>query len=550
MSEAKSATAHAVAALNEDAVAQFSADSAFANTLGHGIEKESLRVQPSGALSTLPHPSELGSALTHPHITTDFSEAQLELITGVHQSVDATLTELDAVHRFVSANIGDELLWPSSMPCILGDDEDIPLGRYGSSNTARAKTIYRSGLGHRYGRLMQTISGIHYNFSLPDSYWEHRTANGPKSATEQSVRTRGYFDLIRNFRRYSWLLIYLFGASPAICKSFVKGREHNLSTFDEGSLYLPQGTSLRMGRLGYQSDAQADLHVSYNSLADFAQTILAALTEPYPAYQDIGVFSREHGYKQLSDSIIQIENEFYGAIRPKQPTAKGERPLLALKRRGVAYVEVRCLDLNPFNPIGISATDARFIDTFLLFCLLSQSDPDSPDETARMQINQQRVVEQGRAPDTMIETANGAAPLAQVAKHILDSCQDIADIQDRAADNTASAAALAQQQAKVADPELTPSAQVIAAMTAQQVPFFRFAMNQALAHQRQFAEQPLAAGQRRQFEHLAEQSAHRQRLQEASEQQPFDEYLADYMALTDEARSAAEPEPAQASAGQ
>lgn len=538
--------ATAVAPLNRKALADFAAQPQFAASLGHGIEKESLRVRSDGALSPLPHPPALGSALTHPHITTDFSEAQLELITGVHPSVDATLAELDSVHRFVSANIGDEVLWPSSMPCILGADEDIPLGRYGSSNAARIKTIYRSGLGFRYGRLMQTISGIHYNFSLPDEYWEHRAARAPKSTSEQSVRTGGYFDLIRNFRRYSWLLIYLFGASPAICKSFVKGREHHLSTFDDGSLYLPHGTSLRMGRLGYQSDAQADLHVSYNSLADFAQTILAALTEPYPDYQKIGVFDAKDGYRQLSDSIIQIENEFYGAIRPKQPTAPGERPLLALKRRGVSYVEVRCLDLNPFEPLGISSTDARFIDTFLLFCLLSESAPDSPEETVRMQSNQQRVVEQGRLPDLMLDTASGPVAMQSLASDILAGCREVARVQDDASDSELFSAAIAAQDAKVADPEQTPSAQVLAAMRASKVPFFRFAMDQGLAHQQTFADNPLERSQQRQFEHLSVQSRSSQQALEASQTQSFDDYLADYMALSDEARSAAEPEPASA----
>ncbi|MGI9324222.1 MAG: glutamate--cysteine ligase [Pseudomonadales bacterium] len=505
--------------------------------LGHGIEKESLRVAPNGALSAATHPQALGSALTHPHITTDFSEAQLELITGVHTSVDSCLAELDAVHRFVLANIGDELLWPSSMPCILGNDEDIPLGRYGSSNIARVKTIYRSGLGHRYGRLMQTISGIHYNFSLPERYWTRRNSGNNRRETEQSLRTRSYFDLIRNFRRYSWLLIYLFGASPAVCKSFVKGREHNLSVFDEGSLHLPYGTSLRMGRLGYQSDAQADLHVSYNSLEEYAETILDALTRPHPAYQDIGVYEDAEGYRQLNDSIIQIENEFYGAIRPKQPITSGERPLLALKRRGVAYVEVRCMDLNPFELIGIGASDARFLDTFLLFCLLADSAPDSPEESAMMQHNQQCVVERGREPGLMLETAKGARPLAQLADEILDGCAEIAALQDRAeAGAGVFFDALQQQRDKVVDAAMTPSAQVLAAMAQEKIPFFRFAMHQAEAHRDAFEARPLNPGEVRQFEHLRVASLQRQTEIEAADSQPFEAFLQNYLALSAEAR--------------
>ena len=136
-----------------------------------GIEKESLRALPDGALALTPHPQALGAALTHPAITTDFSESQIEIVTGVHGDVAGALGELDELHRHVYrvlAENGEEMLWASSMPCRLPSDETIPIGRYGTSNVGRAKSVYRMGLSHRYGRRMQTISGIHYNWSLPD----------------------------------------------------------------------------------------------------------------------------------------------------------------------------------------------------------------------------------------------------------------------------------------------------------------------------------------------------------------------------------------------
>src|SRR6267378_60089 len=235
-----------------------------------GIEKESLRVRPDGTLAQTPHPQALGSALTHPHITTDFSESQLELITGVHASVESCLEELTQIHQTVYRHIGEELLWCASMPCHLPSDHLIPIGRYGISNVGRAKTVYRLGLAHRYGRRMQAISGIHYNFSLP------------------GVTDEQYFGLIRNFRRESWLLLYLFGASPAVCSSFVAGCNHELQPLSEDTLYLPFATSLRMGRLGYQSDAQSSLAVSYNDLKSYAASLEEALTKPYPAYEAIG----------------------------------------------------------------------------------------------------------------------------------------------------------------------------------------------------------------------------------------------------------------------
>src|SRR5665647_342955 len=208
--------------------------------LQRGIEKESLRVRPDGTLAATPHPRALGSALTHPHITTDFSEAQLELITGVHSTVAACLDELAHIHQFVYRHIGDELLWCGSMPCNLPDEQAIPIARFGQSNVGRAKTLYRTGLAHRYGRRMQLISGLHYNFSLPEHSWpmaDFRDAD------------EGYFALIRNFRRHAWLLLYLFGASPAVCASFVEGRSHELQELAPGTLYLPYATSLRMSRL-------------------------------------------------------------------------------------------------------------------------------------------------------------------------------------------------------------------------------------------------------------------------------------------------------------
>ena len=231
-----------------------------------GIEKESLRVRPDSGLAADPHPKGLGSALSHPHITTDFSESQLELITGVHTGVEACLEELTRIHQVVYRNIGDQMMRCASMPCGLPADDAIPIGRYGSSNVGQAKSIYRMGLAHRYGRRMQTISGIHYNFSLP-------AIDDPNVA---------YFSLIRNFRRHSWLLLYLFGASPAVCASFVEGRKHELVELRRGTLYRPGATSLRMGPLGYQSDAQTSLAVSYNCLESYgASQIVIGSDYPY-----------------------------------------------------------------------------------------------------------------------------------------------------------------------------------------------------------------------------------------------------------------------------
>jgi len=350
-----------------------------------GIEKEGLRVLPTGQLALTPHPVALGSALTHTAITTDYSESQLELITGAHRTVQQCLDELTELHQFTHRVLsqqqpGGELMWASSMPCQLPPDETIPLGRYGGSNAGRAKSVYRMGLGHRYGRRMQTISGIHYNWSLP------------------GVGSDEYFALIRNFRRNAFVLLFLFGASPALCPCFVQGRQHSLQPLGEAgrALYLPHATSLRMGRLGYQSDAQASLRVSYNGLQGYADSLHEALTKPYPAYEAIGLRSLGGDYNQLGTSLLQIENEFYGTIRPKRTVHSGERPLHALRERGVEYVEVRLMDLDPFVPVGITAQTMRLLDVFLLHCLLTDSPPDTPEEIAVLKHNQQLTAERGR----------------------------------------------------------------------------------------------------------------------------------------------------------
>ena len=495
--------------------------------LRRGIEKESLRVVPSGALAQTEHPPALGAALSHPHITTDFSEAQPELITGVHDSANACLRELNAIHGFVYRHLGVELLWAASMPCILGDEEDIPIGRYGTSNVGRAKTVYRVGLGHRYGRLMQTVSGIHYNFSLPETLWPAIAAE--RGQTPQEAQTAGYFHLIRNFRRRAWLLIYLFGASPAVCKSFVRNRPHALQVLDEGTLHLPFATSLRMGPLGYQSSAQASLHVSYNGLSDYGASLQDALERPWPAYRAIGMRDANGEYRQLGTGLLQIENEFYGTIRPKRRIRAGERPIHALKARGVEYVEVRCLDVDPFSPVGIDAQTMRFLDAFLLGCLLADSPPDSPEESARLRANELTVVERGRVPGLRLEGPSGSVDRDRWAHEILDECAVAADLMDSAAGGRLANRAVALQRRKVAAPELTPSARILAQLSERRLPFFHFAMRQSEAHKDHFRARPPSPETLARFEQLARESHAGQARLEAADRGPGGEPFSAYV---------------------
>jgi glutamate--cysteine ligase len=479
-----------------------------------GIEKESLRAQPDGKLALTPHPAALGSALTHPHITTDFSESQLELITGAHASVEAALEELTQVHQFtyrVMDEAGDERLWVSSMPCGLPPDETIPIGRYGTSNVGRAKSVYRMGLSHRYGRRMQTISGIHYNWSLPD------------------VSSEAYFSLIRNFRRHAFLLLYLFGASPALCSSFVDGRPHELQPLGDGSMHMPHGTSLRMGRLGYQSEAQASLAVSYNSLDGYAASLQDALTRPWPAYEAIGIRNLGGDYNQLATSLLQIENEFYGTIRPKRVIYPGERPLHALRERGVEYVEVRLMDLDPFEPVGINAQTMRFLDVFLLHSLAADSPPDTRAEIAELAHNQHLTAARGREPGLQLKRNGREVALTEWGGELLAEFEPVAAVLDAAHGGTQHADAVRAAAAALRDPASLPSARVLEATKAHGNSFIGFVRAQAAQTREALLALPFPAERRAHFERMTQSSLEAQRRTEAGDTMPFEIYRAQYV---------------------
>jgi len=481
-----------------------------------GIEKESLRSQPGAGLARTPHPAALGSALTHPHITTDYSESQLELITGVHAGVQDCLDELTRIHQFTCRTLaaqGDEQLWVGSMPCGLPPDENIPIGSYGSSNIARAKSVYRMGLGHRYGRRMQTISGIHYNWSLP------------------GLSNDEHFALIRNFRRHAFLLLTLFGASPAVCPSFVEGREHGLQRLADSTLYQPHATSLRMGRLGYQSDAQANIKASFNSLDSYAASLHEALTVPYPPYEAIGIKNLGGEYNQLATTLLQIENEFYGTIRPKRVIHPGERPLHALRQRGVEYIEVRCMDLDPFVPVGIAAPTLRFLDVFLLHCLLQDSPPDTPDEIAALGRNQHRTAAFGREPGLRLERGGREVTLVEWAEQLLDECGPIAAALDAAQGCGDYSGALAAAHQGLADMASLPSARVLATMKSDfDSSYTGFIRAQSAQTQQHLLALPWAPGQQAGFEAMAHASLEQRCAIEAADTVDFETFRKAYLA--------------------
>jgi len=423
-----------------------------------GIEKEALRVTAGGVLAKTAHPPALGAALTHPYITTDYSESLLEFITPAGEQVDETLGFLEKLHRYTASQLDGEYLWPASMPCALQGNDSIPIAEYGSSRLGRMKHIYRRGLDVRYGRIMQSIAGIHYNFSLPDSFCQgYRRLLGSQDSLVE-FRSAQYFALMRNFRRYGWLLLYLFGASPALSQSFMAGRPHRLAKLGKDTLYLPHATSLRMSGLGYQNDAQATLNISTNSLAEYSRDLDWALNTPHPRYSRIGV-EVDGECRQLNDNILQLENEYYSDIRPKRVTRADETPLQAMAAQGVEYIEVRNLDINPFLPLGIDETQVRFLDTFLLFCLLQDSPSITAEEQQRLRRNQIRVAENGRNVGLLLETTAGEISLLEWSNRLFANLTEIAQLLDKAGQGHVRA--VTHFSALLRHPELTPSARVL-----------------------------------------------------------------------------------------
>ena len=495
----------------------------------HGIEKESLRVDAGGHIASTPHPDQLGSALTHDRITTDYSEALLEFVTPPYRNLDDTLDDLMALHAYAARVLQeqDEMLWATSMPCALGGDADIPIAEYGKSNSGRMRHIYRRGLGYRYGRAMQVISGVHYNFSLPDSFWKLFACNELPGVPLRKVRDRFYFGLIRNFQRRGWILPYLFGASPAVCKSFLQGKTAYFEAFDANTLYDRWATSLRMSDIGYKNKNQAGLGISYNDLASYTETLERATRTPDPEYERIGL-QADGEYRQLNANLLQIENEYYSFIRPKQPTQPGERPVHALRRRGVEYIEVRALDVNAFHPLGVDQPQLRFVEAFLLYCLLLESPPLTEEEDREIDVNQERVACRGRQPGLRLLRDGDTVSLQEWAGEILSGMEEVCDLLDENHAGTEYRQALDIQKARLADPDQTPSARMLAEMRERQLGFFDYALELSRRHMQTYLDYPLDDHTRQQLLHKAEASLEQQREVEANDKLDFEAYLNGY----------------------
>lgn len=494
-----------------------------------GLEKESLRVAVGGSIAQTPHPLALGSALTHPSITTDYSEALMEFVTPPFNHFCDTLQFLDDTHRYVYSKLDNEILWASSMPCVVEGDASIPIAQYGSSNAAKMKTAYRRGLGHRYGRMMQAIAGVHFNYSYPDEFWQLFQSLLGEERDPQSFISESYIGMVRNLQRNGWLVPYLFGASPAICASFLGAQPTSLEKWFKYSYYAPYATSLRVGDIGYQNnkEGEAGIKVNYNSLQGYVDSLTHAISTPYPEYEEIPLVNNGE-WQQLNTNILQIENEYYSSVRPKQILQGEEKPSLALARRGVAYIELRSLDVNAYEPLGISEEQMRFLESFLLFNLLSPSEPYTDAELIEIKHNINAVAERGRDPKLKLKRGGGEILLRDWANEIFEQISAGCELLDKDVEGFTYCSALQQQRAKIADPDLTPSARMLAEMAENKEEFYHFALRMSQQHQQWFAERPLDDDKLAGFEATARASIEKQQEIERADDIPFATFLQNY----------------------
>jgi len=492
-----------------------------------GIEKESLRVTRDGNIAQTPHPRALGSALTHPYITTDYSEALLELITPPLTDAGAAHDYLCRIHGFVYNSLEHELLWATSMPCLIAGESSIPIADYGTSNVGTMKHIYRRGLEYRYGRSMQAIAGVHFNYSLPQGFWPvYQEAEGDDRAAQDFI-SDSYFCLIRNFHRLGWIIPYLFGASPAVCKSFFGGSKVDLSEFDRSTYYGPFATSLRMSDIGYTNVVQQQLDISYNNIEEYVAGLTRAIETPYPEYEKIGVIA-DGEYIQLNTNILQIENEYYSFVRPKQIARSGEKPTVALKNRGVQYVEIRALDVNLFDPVGISEDQMRFMETFLIFCMLHDSPTVHKNEREDIGRNQQAVACCGRDPDIRLRRNGDNLKVTDWSKEIQREMLPIAELLDHEEDGAPYVSAVSAALEVISDPDRTPSARLLDLMRERKQTFYHTAMDMCEQHNAYFKEVDIPPEQLRFFEEEAKKSLQHQKEIEESDDLSFEEYLEHY----------------------
>jgi glutamate--cysteine ligase len=451
-----------------------------------GIEKESLRVKEDGSLAMTPHPAVFRDKGFYPNVITDFSESQLEIITPPSDSIEKMYFFLEALNTKVVQAISDELLWPQSMPGPLPAEAAIPIARFDNSEKGRLKEIYRSGLALRYGKKVQMISGIHYNFSFHDVFWTAMMDALHVSSDRQAFINDASCALVRNVLRYRWLLIYLFGASPVADETYhtkvapAVNDKDCFKTLDSGFEFCTRNaTSLRMSRFGYENAMNSRLLVSYNSLGDYIRDIRTILSTKNDDYAKLGIFKNGKQI-QLNDNQLQLENEFYSPVRFKQIPGDNETQLDALEKRGVKYLEIRAFDINPFEKNGISLEQLCFTHVFILFCLFEQSPLFTGDEFDLMNLNAHKMSLMGRIEGVRLHDAGGKSHSVPAwGTSVIEKLRIIAELLDKKSGKTLYADSVEHEYQKLVDKSLLPSSRILEEMKQKKETYLEFNLRRA-----------------------------------------------------------------------
>ncbi|MBK2025618.1 glutamate--cysteine ligase [Francisella philomiragia] len=482
-----------------------------------GIERETLRISHNGALASSNHPYALGHKLTNSSITVDFSENLLELITKPHDSIESAFCELYDLSAFTLANMdSNEIILNTSMP-LSANESEIQEANFGRSNSGQMKRVYRKGLSARYGKIMQIISGIHYNFSFDKKLIQ-------SIADEKQISTADvYFDVLNKYFEFMWLLPYLFGASPICAKTSVKSKPSYLSDLDEEFYIGKYATSLRMSDLGYTSPAQKDLAISYNDVKSYVKDLIHATDDTFNDYKKLGLYDTSGQRIQLNDSILQIENEYYSAIRPKQIAKRCERPACALYNRGVEYIEVRVLDVDPFAPIGISKNTALFVEAMLMTCLDEDNIRYDKEQIKQAKQNLTAVAIAGRNPDLRLNKLGDFSEIS-LKDYALELFNKIEMVASNMPLEYLEAVKLEKQ--KVLDVSKTPSAKIV--RIAQKQGYKDFALDVSQKVSQEFRSYKLSADVKSKLQNQVSTSIVTEKELVTSDNISLDEYISRY----------------------
>ena len=489
-----------------------------------GIEKESLRVAES-IISSRQHQESMGSALCHKYITTDFSEAQLELITPPWANKTRGLIFLENIHHFVSHKIGDEIVWPFSMPPFIQSDNQIPIASYGSSNLALFKRTYRNGLSHRYGRIMQAISGIHFNYSLPEQIWKSSIFREERPVSKK-LRATIYFRTLRNLHRMNWLILYLFGASPIATKNFLSTKHTGFQKLDDQAYYLPFATSLRMSDLGYQNINQSKAAISLNSLQEYINDLKQATLTKSDDFQKIDKETTE-AYPQINSNILQIEDEYYAVCRPKSSSVFNQRLTTKLEDTGVDYIELRSLDINPFQRIGISLETVHFLEVFMIYCTFNSSPLIKNEEIEEIKQNDLLVATRGREKGLNLSNNGTKISLKNWANQILDEMSYIASLMDNKTTDFSSI--IRKFSSQVIDPDKTLSGMLLNQILTEKMDFLELGKTMGNDYKNYYIS--LSKSKNSDWSLLEKESADSKRRQvelEQANKQSFKDFISQY----------------------